>query len=73
MDPPMYPPVYPFCKLFVLDNLCKEQMKLKVLDIGQWVRLPETMHELYAHLAQIIGRFCFFIGCVINLLLFRAQ
>jgi hypothetical protein len=40
---------------FTLDELCKEQMKLMLLDVGNWIRFPETVHELYAHLAQFIG------------------
>lgn len=39
-----------------LDILCKEQMRLQVLDIGEWVRFPETIHEFYAHLAEMIGK-----------------
>ena len=30
-------------------------MMLMVLDIGEWVRFPETVHEFYAHLAGMIG------------------
>ena len=37
------------------DELCKEQMLLKVHHIGGWIRFPETVHELYAHLPQLIG------------------
>ena len=36
-------------------QLCKEQMKLLVQHVGNWIRIPETLHELYAHLAQFIG------------------
>ena len=32
-------------------------MKLHLGDIGNWIRFPETIHELYAHLAQFIGKF----------------
>ena len=31
-------------------------MLLLVIDIGDWVKFPETVHELYAHLPQMIGR-----------------
>ena len=30
-------------------------MKLHVVDIGDWVKFPETIHEFYAHLADLIG------------------
>ena len=30
-------------------------MKLQVGDIGDWIRFPETVHELYAHLHQFVG------------------
>ena len=39
----------------ILDKLCKEQMKLQLIHIGEWIRFPESVHELYAHLAQFIG------------------
>ena len=42
--------------MLLLDVLCKEQMRLQVQDIGGWVRFTETMHELYAHLAEMIGK-----------------
>ena len=42
--------------MHLLDVLCKEQMRLQVQDIGGWVRFTETMHELYAHLAEMIGK-----------------
>ena len=29
-------------------------MKLHLEEIGGWIRFPETVHELYAHLAQFI-------------------
>ena len=29
-------------------------MRLLVLDIGEWVCFPETVHEFYAHLAEMI-------------------
>ena len=41
---------------FYLDVLCKEQMLLQVQDIGGWITFPETIHELYAHLAELIGK-----------------
>ena len=37
-----------------VEMLCKRQMKLFVIDIGEWVRFPPTIHEFYAHLPQII-------------------
>ena len=37
-----------------INRLCKEQMRLQVEDIGSWVNFPETMHEFYAHLAEMI-------------------
>ena len=45
-----------FLNLVFADKLCKEQMLLQVVDIGEWVRFPETMHEFYAHLAEMIGK-----------------
>ena len=30
-------------------------MNLLLVDVGEWIRFPETIHELYAHLAQFIG------------------
>ena len=30
-------------------------MKLMLQEVGDWIRFPETVHELYAHLAQFIG------------------
>ena len=30
-------------------------MKLQLCDVGPWIRFPETVHELYAHLAEMIG------------------
>ena len=50
--------------IFYLDVLCKEQMLLQVQDIDGWITFPETIHELYAHLAELIGKvmemFCYF-------------
>ena len=45
------------CSLIFLysEELCKEQMRLFVVDIGPWVRFTPTIHELYAHLPQLIG------------------
>ena len=43
--------------LFFPAELCKEQMRLHLLDVGSWIRFPETVHELYAHLPQFIGNF----------------
>ena len=38
-------------------HLCVEQMKLKLTELGgAWVRFPDSIHELYAHLAQFIGK-----------------
>ena len=31
-------------------------MRLQLVDIGEWIRFPESIHELYAHLAQFIGK-----------------
>ena len=31
-------------------------MLLQVQDIGGWITFPETIHELYAHLAELIGK-----------------
>ena len=31
-------------------------MLLMVVDIGDWVKFPETCHELYAHLPAMIER-----------------
>ena len=31
-------------------------MKLLVLHIGEWVKFPETIHEFYAHMAEMIGK-----------------
>ena len=31
-------------------------MLLLVKDVGDWIRFPETTHELYAHLAEMIGK-----------------
>ena len=54
-----------------LDILCKEQMRFQVLDIGEWVRFPETIHEFYAHLAEMIGKMSFlFSGDMILISLF---
>ena len=44
----------------LLDELCKEQMK-EMLQVGKWIRYPETVHELYAHLAQYIGNLAYLI------------
>ena len=30
-------------------------MLLQVSDVGPWVCFPETVHELYAHLAELIS------------------
>ena len=48
--------LFPDLIMLLLDVLCKEQMRLQVQDIGGWVRFTETMHELYAHLAEMIGK-----------------
>ena len=29
-----------------------------LVHVGEWIRFPETIHELYAHLAQFIGINC---------------
>ena len=39
------------------EELCKQQMKLLVVHVGEWVKFPETIHELYAHLPEMIGKF----------------
>ena len=38
-----------------LEELCKQQMRLLLLDIGSWIRVTPTIHELYAHLPDLIG------------------
>ena len=38
-----------------IDDLCREQQLLCVNNIGPWVEFPETEHEGYAHLAELIG------------------
>ena len=38
-----------------LDELCKTQQLLCVQDIGEWVRFPDTLHEGYAHVAEVMG------------------
>ena len=40
-----------------LDQLCKKQQLLCVEDIGSWVRFPDTLHEGYGHLAEVMGKF----------------
>ena len=36
-------------------------MLLMVQDVGPWICFPETVHEFYAHLAEVIGiYFCTF-------------
>ena len=47
---------YSFNSFPISEDLCREQMLLLVIDIGDWVKFPETVHELYAHLPQMIGR-----------------
>ena len=44
-----------FSHLTSADDLCKQQMKLHLQNIGTWVRFTPTLHELYAHLPQLIG------------------
>ena len=34
-------------------------MLLQVRDVGDWICFPETVHELYAHLAELIGNINF--------------
>lgn len=50
------------CNLRILpdkvDQLCKSQMTTIVIHFP-WVRFPETIHEFYAHTAELIGEFCF--------------
>ena len=41
--------------LTFVEDLCKQQMKLQLQDIGSWVRFTPTLHELYAHLPQLIS------------------
>ena len=50
-------------------------MLLQVRDVGDWIRFPETVHELYAHLAELIGNINFAGLCFISLLfiLHRAE
>ena len=38
-----------------IEDLCREQQLLCVNNIGPWVEFPETEHEGYAHLAELIG------------------
>ena len=38
-----------------IDELCKKQQLLCVEDIGSWVRFPDTLHEGYAHVADVMG------------------
>ena len=40
--------------LSIAEDLCKQQMRLLLIDIGPWVRVTPTLHELYAHLPQLI-------------------
>ena len=32
---------------------------MQVRDVGDWICFPETVHELYAHLAELIGNINF--------------
>ena len=41
--------------LFVSEELCQEQMLLMVEGLGSWVEFPDTIHELLAHLVEVIG------------------
>ena len=34
-------------------------MLLFVQDVGPWVCFPETIHEFYAHLAELVGNILF--------------
>ena len=44
------------CICIYLDKLCKKQQLLCVQDIGPWVKFPDTLHEGYGHLAQVLGK-----------------
>ena len=48
-----------YYNLISIDKLCKKQQLLCVQDIGPWVRFPDTLHEGYGHLAQVMGKFSF--------------
>ena len=58
---------------FILEELCKEQMLLQVSDVGPWVCFPETVHELYAHLAELISNFMKAVCSILNQLSFRVE
>ena len=36
-------------------------MLLFVQDVGPWVSFPETIHEFYAHLAELVGNMPLFV------------
>jgi hypothetical protein len=43
------------------EDLCKEQMRLYMVGIGPWIRFPDTLHELLAHLPAVLGIYDFFL------------
>ena len=40
---------------FVSEKLCKKLSLLYIQGIGDWVCLPDTIHELLAHTVEFIG------------------
>ena len=42
--------------MYVSEELCQEQMLLMVEGLGSWVEFPDTIHELLAHLVEVIGK-----------------
>ena len=44
---------------YFVDELCKRQQLLCIEDIGSWVQFPDTLHEGYGHVAELMGKFLF--------------
>ena len=43
-------------------------------DIGSWVRFPDTLHEGYAHVAELMGKFIrkgLFISKIGNVIVYK--
>ena len=51
------------------EDLCKEQMRLYMVGIGPWIRFPDTLHELLAHLPAVLGMYEYFLRLIIIYLL----
>jgi hypothetical protein len=42
--------------VFVLERLVKRQMLLYLEEVGDWIKFPDTIHEGFSHLPEVLSK-----------------